>query len=65
MAKAGRKSRRLTTRSKGNGLGGGKWRHNFEPKNAVARAQKKKTWGQKGGQKKTSSAKTGSRAKKR
>ena len=25
MAKAGRKSRRLTTRTKGNGLGGGKW----------------------------------------
>lgn len=45
MAKAGgRGKRRLTTHKKGKGKAGGKWGHNFTPKNAVARQLKNKTY---------------------
>lgn len=49
MAKAGgRGKRRLNKRPKGKGIGGGKWGHGFEPKNAVARQLKNKTYRSKG-----------------
>lgn len=44
--KRGRKT--LNTRPKGKGKHGGKWGHNFTPKNAVARRLKAKTYGRKG-----------------
>ena len=46
MAK--KRNRRLTTTKKGKGKFGGKWGHNFTPKNAVARQLKKKTYKTKG-----------------
>lgn len=40
----GRGKRRLNKKPKGKGIGGGKWGHGFEPKNAVARQLKNKTY---------------------
>lgn len=49
MAKAGgRGKRRLSKAKKGKGKGGGKWKHGFKPKNAVARQLKNKTYKKKG-----------------
>ena len=46
MAK--KKRRTLNTRPKGKGKAGGKWSHGFQPKNAVARQLKAKTYKKKG-----------------
>lgn len=48
MANSGRGKRRLTARKKGKGKAGGKWSHGFQPKNAVARQLKAKTYKKKG-----------------
>lgn len=45
--KSGRSKRKLNSRPKGKGKYGGKWGHNFTPKNAVARKLKAKTYGRK------------------
>ena len=46
--KRGRSRKSLNSRPKGKGKHGGKWGHNFQPKNAVARKLKAKTYGRKG-----------------
>lgn len=43
----GRSRRSLNSRPKGKGKHGGKWKHGFIPKNAVARKLKNKTYGRK------------------
>ena len=64
MAKSGgRGRRRLNKRSKGKGMGGGKWGHGFKPKNAVARRLKNKTYRSKG--KKTGNRSTNRRGRSR
>lgn len=46
--RGGRGKRRLNKRPKGKGIGGGKWKHGFKPRNAVAKQLKKKTYRKKG-----------------
>ena len=41
---ARKKGRKLNKRPKNKGIGGGKWRHGFIPRNAVARRLKSKTY---------------------
>ena len=45
--KRGRSRKSLNSRPKGKGKHGGKWGHNFQPRNAVARKLKNKTYGRK------------------
>lgn len=45
--KRGRSKRSLNSRPKGKGKYGGKWKHGFIPRNAVARQLKNKTYGRK------------------
>lgn len=54
---SGRKGKPLTTRRKGNAKAGGKWKHGFKPKNAVARQLKRKTYKTKGKRRRTRTSK--------